>query len=316
MNTLRLVIFLVIALVGIRGAIAQNAFDPTYPITPYLQPSWFVPSESGSGFLFGRLPNTTTLFGAYYTYTAGGQSSWLVFQGPYVATSDAERIATGVIGRASSPLYEAMGGPCLTCPYTAPTVQQSALGQAEIVFTNSTSAEFHVSTANKALVPLDTATVKSVPDVFVGTFSGTLRVKPIASQPIQTLPCQIALSRTSNPTEDQYERASAAVRVIPTPGSTYLKVVPAPGAPSNNCVSAGETYIIIDPNTGAARLYFFDADEQIREFTRLLGYRILAGAIVADVYLVSPDRIVWRGTNNTVGNTGIYSEAQVDRVVQ
>jgi hypothetical protein len=52
--------------------------------------------------------------------------------------TDAERIATGMIDRSLSPLYEGSGGPCLMCPYVAATTHASGYGQADVVFTDTT----------------------------------------------------------------------------------------------------------------------------------------------------------------------------------
>lgn len=288
-------------------------FDPTYPIGPYAQPSWFVPSESGSGFLFGFLPTTQpTLFGAYYTYTqSSGDSAWLVFQGTYTLNTDLQRVQTGMIATATSPLYEGAAGACLACPYVAPTVATTAVGPATISFPTTTRMQFQFSGGSKTLVPLDTAAVKTIPDLLVGTWSGTYKSKPrFDSPPVESGGCHIRITRTSNPTSSEvFTRATANVREIPAPNSIYFKAEPVPVTGTLCDVDINERWFVMDPTTFATNVYFFGSSPMLPETNSI---PVANG--VHDVFILSPNSMVIRYYRaNQVGNADMEAELRFAR---
>lgn len=288
-------------------------FDPTYPIAPYAQASWFVPSESGSGFLFGMLPTTQpTLFGAYYTYgQSGGDSSWLVFQGAYTLNSDRQRVQTGVIATASSPLYEGSSGPCLSCPYAPPTVQaNNSVGPATIMFPSTTRMQFQFAGGTKTLVPLDIATVKSLPDLLPGTWTGAYRSKVRFDTPITETACHIKIAKTTNPTSSEtFTKATPDVREIPAPNSIYFKADPIPTTGNLCGVAINEVWFGMDPNTFATNVFFFGLTPTAPD-TNV----IPAGNGIHDVFFLGPNTFVIRYYRlNQIGYADMEVEWRFER---
>lgn len=63
------------------------------------------------------------VFLTYYGYDATGVPTWYSVQGQWSPASEAQRIASGVIGTLSQPLLRSSGGQCLTCGFTSkPTI--------------------------------------------------------------------------------------------------------------------------------------------------------------------------------------------------
>lgn len=290
-------------------------FEPTYPLAPYSQGAWLVPSESGAGLLMTFLPTTQpTLFGAYYTYSQnGGDSAWLAFQGPYTLNSDRVRVQTGVIATASSPLYEGSGGACLSCPYTPPSViANTSIGPATIAFTDTTRAEFKFSGGTKTLVPLDTVAIKPLPELLAGTWTGTNKGKARFDTPITEGPCHLKIYKTTNPTPSEtFTRATPDVREIPAPNSFYFKADPIPVTGSLCGVAINEVRFAMDPVTFRTNVFFLGPSPYTSDVNVV---PVLNG--IHDVFFLGPNTIVIRWyRSNQVGYADMENEWRFDRDV-
>ena len=60
------------------------------------------------------------VFMLYEGYDELGAPTWYLIQGPWSPATEAQRIATGVIGTLNQPLLHAAGGQCITCDFTGP----------------------------------------------------------------------------------------------------------------------------------------------------------------------------------------------------
>lgn len=138
-----------VVLLLVSGATAAQALEPVIPVRP-MNTALFVPSESGSGWLIDVFPSGL-VFGAHYTYGPDGQTAWLILQGDYVANTEADRLRTGILGRASSQLFEGRNGPCFGCNYVPPSIVPSTYGSGELVWFNTGRAEFRWNGQTKAL---------------------------------------------------------------------------------------------------------------------------------------------------------------------
>lgn len=139
MRTIERMCAAVLLLVVTAGAYGQ-AIEPIVPVRP-MNTALFVPSEGGSGWLVDILPSGL-VFAAHYTYGPDNQPAWLILQSNFQANSEADRLVTGILGRATSQLFEGRNGPCFGCPYVAPQIVPSTYGSGELVWFDTRRAEF------------------------------------------------------------------------------------------------------------------------------------------------------------------------------
>jgi len=116
--------WLLCALVLLMGCIGTSAdavtiTDQSAALTPLLpaRGAYYDSSKSGTGVAVD-IGLDGFVFLTYYGYDTLGAPTWYSIQGQWSPTSEAQRIATGVIGTLNSPLLYATGGQCITCDFT------------------------------------------------------------------------------------------------------------------------------------------------------------------------------------------------------
>ncbi len=115
---------------------------------------WWNPDEGGSGHFFEFMQNADGSligFATTYTYDENGRSTFLIVQGPMTFTTEADRLATGVIARLSGPLLKAENGQPFGGTYRPATVSPSSYGTGEYVWFTRRKAEFR---SNGRVTPL------------------------------------------------------------------------------------------------------------------------------------------------------------------
>lgn len=167
---------------------ASAQLDPDFtqfptPSVGKLQPvsgAWYNPAAPGTGYMFDFGPDGVW-FAAIFVYSPTGAPTFYTVQGNYAETSDAERLATGIIGRITSPLFASEGGQCLGCPYSAPRTTDGGLGQAEFVFFSATDGELRLGSFVQSLKAYQLLVTQqsSLPERspigrWMGAFKGTL----------------------------------------------------------------------------------------------------------------------------------------------
>jgi hypothetical protein len=103
------------------GANAATITAQSAALTPVLpaRGAYYDSSKSGTG-VFVDVGLRGFVFLAYYGYDDLGAPTWHTIQAQWSPSTEAQRIATGVIGTLNSPLLYASGGQCITCDYTKP----------------------------------------------------------------------------------------------------------------------------------------------------------------------------------------------------
>ena len=106
-----------ICLAGAVDAAAINAQSKS--LTPVLpaRGQYYDSSKAGTGVAVDVGLNGF-VFLTYYGYSETGAPTWYSMQGQWMPATQAQRIATGVIGTLHQPLLYASGGQCLTCDFT------------------------------------------------------------------------------------------------------------------------------------------------------------------------------------------------------
>lgn len=107
------------------GTACAGAVDgQSAALTPLLpaRGAYYDASKSGTGITVD-VSQTGYVFLAYYGYDATGVPTWYSVQGQWSPSTEAQRIASGVIGTLNQPLLRSGGGQCLTCDFTTkPTI--------------------------------------------------------------------------------------------------------------------------------------------------------------------------------------------------
>jgi hypothetical protein len=88
---------------------------------------WWNAAQSGRGYTIEVQKGSLFFIG--YLYNADGSATWYVAQGPYSDSAS----------RFTAPLLSFSGGPCITCPYSAPT-QGPSPGNLTLDFSSPTTA--------------------------------------------------------------------------------------------------------------------------------------------------------------------------------
>src|SRR5512141_2928326 len=117
----RLLVFVGALMCLADGADAATISAQSAALTPVLPAhgAYFDNSKSGTG-VFVDVGLNGFVFLAYFGYDALGAPTWHMIQAPWSPSTEAQRIATGVIGTLNSPLLYATGGQCITCDFTKP----------------------------------------------------------------------------------------------------------------------------------------------------------------------------------------------------
>lgn len=119
-------------------------------------------TRRGNGEIYG--------FATAYTYTATGQSTFLILQGNITFATETQRQQEGWYAKLVSPLYQAADGQPFGGAYRAPIVSASTFGSGELVWKTRRTAELRVGgvvTPIRTLHPDDAATEAA------GMLSGT-----------------------------------------------------------------------------------------------------------------------------------------------
>ena len=111
-----LVFILICAAIHADAATITSQSPALTPLLP-ARGAYFDSSKSGTGVAVD-VGLSQFVFLTYYGYDTLGAPTWYSIQGQWSPTSEAERIATGKIGKLNSPLLIATGGQCITCNYT------------------------------------------------------------------------------------------------------------------------------------------------------------------------------------------------------
>ena len=93
-------------------------------LTPLLpaRGTYYDATKSGTGIAVDVSQNGF-VFLTYYGYDAMGVPTWYSVQGQWSPATEAQRIASGVIGTLNQPLLRSSGGQCLACDFTSkPTI--------------------------------------------------------------------------------------------------------------------------------------------------------------------------------------------------
>ena len=103
------------------GADAATIATQSAALTPVLpaRGAYFDSTKSGPG-VFVDVGLNGFIFLAYFGYDSVGAPTWHMIQAPWSPSTEAERMATGVVGTLDSPLLYATGGQCITCDFTKP----------------------------------------------------------------------------------------------------------------------------------------------------------------------------------------------------
>ncbi|TLY52762.1 MAG: hypothetical protein E6K53_03230 [Gammaproteobacteria bacterium] len=103
-----------------QSAAAVSIDAQATSLTPLLpaRGTYYDATKSGTGIAVDVSQNGF-VFLTYYGYDAMGVPTWYSVQGQWSPASEAQRIATGVIGTLSQPLLRSSGGQCLTCDFTS-----------------------------------------------------------------------------------------------------------------------------------------------------------------------------------------------------
>lgn len=99
--------------------------DQLGSIQPYTG-MYYDPNQSGSGLNVDLGPGGM-LFMTFETYDAAGSQVNLITQPSYQPSSEADLIASGVIGKANATFYQASNGQCPGCDYRAPVLTATPL---------------------------------------------------------------------------------------------------------------------------------------------------------------------------------------------
>ena len=103
------------------GANAAPITSQSAALTPALpaRGAYYDSSKSGTG-VFVDVGLRGFVFLAYYGYDSLGAPTWHTIQAQWSPSTEAQRMAKGVIGTLNSPLLYATGGQCITCDFTQP----------------------------------------------------------------------------------------------------------------------------------------------------------------------------------------------------
>jgi hypothetical protein len=117
----RLLAFVCVLMCLANGANAATIAAQSAALTPVLptRGAYFDSSKSGTG-VFVDVGLNGFVFLGYFGYDSLGAPIWHMIQAPWSPSTEAQRIATGVIGTLNSPLLYATGGQCITCDFTKP----------------------------------------------------------------------------------------------------------------------------------------------------------------------------------------------------
>lgn len=122
------------------------------------------PAEPGSGYFVDLMPRgngEVFAFATAYTYTATGQSTFLILQGNLTFATENQRQQEGWIAKLVSPTYEARDGQSFGGIYRPANVTPSSFGSGELVWSTRRTAELRVdgrTTPIRTLHPDDAAT--------------------------------------------------------------------------------------------------------------------------------------------------------------
>lgn len=111
---------------------------------------WYDPALGGTGWTIDVGP-TGLGFMAFYAYTPDGAPVYYVMGAQYEPYTEAQRKATGFIGRMRGDLYQTRDGQCLGCAFRPPTETLVVGGPAELLFVSATQAEFRFSGTSRPL---------------------------------------------------------------------------------------------------------------------------------------------------------------------
>lgn len=142
------------------GAFQPNANELLLPH----RGGYWNPSEPGSGYFIdiNRRGNGDIYgFATAYTYTATGQSTFLILQGNITFATETQRQQEGWYAKLVSPLYQAADGQPFGGAYRAPIVSASTFGSGELVWKTRRTAELRVggnTTQIRTLHPDDAST--------------------------------------------------------------------------------------------------------------------------------------------------------------
>lgn len=302
-----------IALILLSGATAAQALEPVIPVRP-MNAALFVPSESGSGWLIDVFPSGL-VFGAHYTYGPDGQTAWLILQANYIANTEADRLRTGILGRASSQLFEGRNGPCFGCNYVPPSIVPSTYGSGELVWFNTGRAEFRWNGQTKALSRVGEIEAASTS---AAIFKSKWRVTRIQRSGNSFTEVDEGVVRFQNRTLDRVYLRDARPDYdpgIPIPQDNWqqFEIVCSPPPGSNFCVPSfafsaplpdgrvGAELFYQDPNNGDIHYISVCTDTSIPNCANLEtgpnGQFIARGRYIntrGDVLILNPELIVIR----------------------
>lgn len=110
------------ALVCVAGGVnAATITGQSKSLTPVLpaRGAYYDSSKSGTGVAVD-VGSNGFVFLTYYGYDSLGAPTWYSILGPWSPATEAQRVATGVIGSLNQPLLYATGGQCIDCNFTMP----------------------------------------------------------------------------------------------------------------------------------------------------------------------------------------------------
>lgn len=304
-----------IALLVVSCASASQALEPVVPVRP-MNTALFVPSESGSGWLIDVFPSGL-VFGAHYTYGPDGQTAWLILQGNFVANTEADRLRTGILGRASSQLFEGRNGPCFGCNYVPPSIVPSTYGSGELVWFNTGRAEFRWNGQTKVLSRLGEIDATSTS---AAIFKNRWRVSRIQRSGNSFTEVDEGIVRFQNRTLDRVFVRDARPDfdpLIPIPQDNWqqFEVVCSPPAGSGFCAASFASGTPLPDGRIGTPLFFQDANTGDIHYIRVCDdtsvpncalletgpngqpiARTRFNGVRGDVFISSPDVLVIRAS--------------------
>jgi hypothetical protein len=169
---MRFILALFLAFFCSQAAAAPTVSSATLPDRGF----WWVENQDGD-FVFLDIGPDGFAFAVLGGFV-DGTASYVVMQGPIQrATAASAAGDSGVIGTLQSPIYEAVGGACFSCPWTRPTIRNSPLGSGTLTFVAGDTARLEAFGRILQIrrFPLYQISSSAKPDRYVGKWVVVLR---------------------------------------------------------------------------------------------------------------------------------------------
>jgi len=221
---------LVLALSSAHAARSGNQSDALTALLP-ARAAYFDPAKSGTGVAVD-VGADGFVFLTYYGYDTLGAPTWYAIQGPWTPSNEAQRRATGIIGRLNQPLLYATGGQCITCDFTqGPSAQVSPL-PVTVAWTSPRHLELQIGNQDWHMDAVEYAVADS--NLLAGTWQLTISwdgdsapdaaTSVAARTQIMKVEPGVAFGHPPLPTNVSLDANAAPSITLPPPGSIAFTV--------------------------------------------------------------------------------------------